>query len=129
MQMRFDGTLGFPGGLMDEGEAPIQCLNRELHEEIGLDFTKHAFSDDERIASYLHEGKNLVLHFYLKEVSAEEFFALETNTLHAPEYGIEVFLYFYLFLDIFYFSQKDAYLKFKLERNVSIPSSNSYSRY
>ncbi|GFO42813.1 U8 snorna-decapping enzyme [Plakobranchus ocellatus] len=89
MQMRFDGTLGFPGGLMDPGETPVQCLNRELYEEIGLNLTKHSFSDNEHVASYFHEGKNLVLHFYIKEVSAEEFCDLEANTLKAAEYGIE----------------------------------------
>ena len=75
---------------MDAGETPLQCLNRELQEEIGLDLSKHSFSDNEHVSSYLHEGKNLVLHFYVKEVSAEEFLALETNTLQAHEYGIEV---------------------------------------
>lgn len=36
MQMRFDGTLGFPGGLIDPGEDVLTGLNRELTEELGL---------------------------------------------------------------------------------------------
>ena len=36
MQMRFDGVLGFPGGMMDKGEDPVLALNREMAEEIGL---------------------------------------------------------------------------------------------
>ena len=35
MQMRFDGTLGFAGGMIDEGESPEQCVTREFQEEIG----------------------------------------------------------------------------------------------
>lgn len=37
MQMRFDGTLGFPGGLIDVGEDVLDGLNREMAEEICFD--------------------------------------------------------------------------------------------
>ena len=37
MQMRFDGLIGFPGGLVDPGEDVVQGLNRELKEEMNLD--------------------------------------------------------------------------------------------
>ena len=37
MQVRFDGLLGFPGGLVDPGETVEVGLNRELVEEIALD--------------------------------------------------------------------------------------------
>ena len=35
--MRFDGKMGFPGGLVVEGEEVCEGLNRELREEIALD--------------------------------------------------------------------------------------------
>lgn len=35
MQMRFDGTLGFAGGIVDAGETPEEAVNRELSEEFG----------------------------------------------------------------------------------------------
>ena len=37
MQLRFDGTLGFPGGFLEKEELPVVGLNRELTEEIGLE--------------------------------------------------------------------------------------------
>jgi len=37
LQLRFDGLIGFPGGLVDPGEDIETGLNRELVEEIGLD--------------------------------------------------------------------------------------------
>ena len=40
MQVRFDGLLGFPGGLVDPGESVEFGLNRELEEEIALDTDK-----------------------------------------------------------------------------------------
>ncbi|BFZ10463.1 hypothetical protein BsWGS_13502 [Bradybaena similaris] len=91
MQMRFDGVLGFPGGLVDEGETPFHAVNREMHEEIGLDLSKYLFTEGDRIALYVHEGKKLVLHFYLMEVTPEDFAVLEQKTLSAEEYGIETY--------------------------------------
>ena len=35
MQMRFDGTLGFAGGIVEPGETPEEAVNRELSEEWG----------------------------------------------------------------------------------------------
>lgn len=91
MQVRFDGLLGFPGGLVDEGEEPVDGVNREMHEEIGLDLEKYLFSEEHHIASYYHAGKGLILHFYLMEVSPEDYCELELKTLSAVEYGIETY--------------------------------------
>ena len=43
MQNRCDGDLGFPGGILEKElrESPVNALNRELEEEIGLDVPKH----------------------------------------------------------------------------------------
>ena len=38
MQMRFDGTLGFPGGIIDEEESPEEAVSRELTEELGKQY-------------------------------------------------------------------------------------------
>ncbi|CAH1400209.1 unnamed protein product [Nezara viridula] len=40
MQMRFDGHLGFPGGLVDEGETPEEAVTREMEEEMAMDRQK-----------------------------------------------------------------------------------------
>lgn len=89
MQMRFDGVLGFPGGLVDEGETPVEGVNREMKEEIGLDLNKYSFNNTHCVCVQVNEKKNLVLHFYMLEVSCEDFVELEKNTLNAGDYGLE----------------------------------------
>jgi len=37
MQMRFDGKLGFPGGMIDQGEDVLPGMNRELVEELAIE--------------------------------------------------------------------------------------------
>ena len=91
--MRFDGLMGFPGGLVDPGEDPLMALNRELHEEIGLDLQKFSFREDDQVLSCYHEKKNLVLHFYAKEVNLDDFKTIERQNLTAVEYGIEVSIF------------------------------------
>jgi len=43
MQMRFDGMIGFAGGLVDPGEEVCEGLNRELKEEANLDLVEIFF--------------------------------------------------------------------------------------
>ncbi|XP_069135415.1 U8 snoRNA-decapping enzyme-like [Argopecten irradians] len=89
MQMRFDGVIGFPGGLVDPGEDPVVAANREMVEEIGLDLQKHSITKENHIVSYFNAKKNLVLHFFGLEVTLEEFCAIEQRNLKAPDYGVE----------------------------------------
>ncbi|XP_074645285.1 U8 snoRNA-decapping enzyme-like [Tubulanus polymorphus] len=89
MQMRFDGLLGFPGGLIDPGEDVITGVNRELREEIRLD-PKFDLTHADHVASHRDDGKNLVLHFFTKKVTLEEFREIEKDVLSAEEYGAEV---------------------------------------
>ncbi|XP_013419208.1 uncharacterized protein LOC106179942 [Lingula anatina] len=90
MNMRVDGYIGFPGGIIDDGETPEEGLNRELEEEIGLDLTKHSFCKGDHLVSHVNHRKGMVLHFYCKRVTLEDCFEIEKSTLHAKEYGIEV---------------------------------------
>ena len=90
MQMRSDGLLGFPGGLVDPGESPLQAVNRELEEEIGLDLSRHRLEESDHVISFLNKKKVLVLHFFGKEVSLQEFKEIELENLNAHDYGTEV---------------------------------------
>ena len=49
LQVRFDGMLGFPGGLIAAGEATVDGLNRELAEEVGLDLDRLKIMDSDWI--------------------------------------------------------------------------------
>ncbi|XP_066992707.1 U8 snoRNA-decapping enzyme [Anabrus simplex] len=90
MQMRFDGYIGFPGGLIDEGEDLVHGLNRELVEEINLDIEKVPVQEEHYIVSHWNSKQQLSLHFYAREVSLEDFKQIEQNSLLADDYGSEV---------------------------------------
>lgn len=81
MQMRFDGLLGFPGGLVDPGEHPLESANREMVEEIGLDLNILKLSDSDHVVSFVNSDKNLVLHFYGKEITLSQFQESEGSRL------------------------------------------------
>ena len=88
MHLRFDGRLGFPGGIIDHGENIEEALNREISEEMGegnpvvtaADWQGSCWSDEEK----------LLMHFYCKEINKDEFFQLEQRGLGAEEYGVEI---------------------------------------
>lgn len=92
--MRFDGNLGFPGGLVDPGEDSIRALNRELSEEMNLDLSKHSITENSYIITHWSISKRLCLHFYALEVGLDEIYEIEKRALLAKDYGSEVNYYY-----------------------------------
>ena len=92
MQMRCDGMVGFPGGLMDRvyDEPPVDCLNRELQEEINLNLDQYKFEQSHYSMSHVCHRKKLVTHFYIhvRQVTAAQL--KDIATLDADYWGSEV---------------------------------------
>ncbi|XP_045582450.1 U8 snoRNA-decapping enzyme isoform X1 [Procambarus clarkii] len=90
MHLRFDGTFGFPGGLVKSGEDVVDGLNREMAEEIGWSLTEHPVTWSDYYNTQVEHNKHLVLHFFIKEVTLDQFITLEKKCPTVPEYGDEV---------------------------------------
>ncbi|KAF2359834.1 NUDIX hydrolase domain [Trinorchestia longiramus] len=91
MHLRFDGTFGFPGGFVEDGEDMIEGLTRELKEELAYDpsiYRPITYNDYHN--SRVVDDKQMVLHMFIVELSLEQFTALEKNAVTAREYGREV---------------------------------------
>ena len=54
MHLRFDGKLGYPGGIIDPGETIIEGVQREILEETNL---KMKLTPDDFVASMEEEYK------------------------------------------------------------------------
>ena len=90
MQMRFDGTIGFTGGLIDSTDENVcDGLNREFGEEINMNKSKVAFEQMNHLVTHVHHSSRLILHFYLKEISLGLFNEIEKNAVYAKHYGSE----------------------------------------
>ena len=80
VKVRFDGLLGFPGGLVDDGESVEQGLNRELEEEINLNLDEVKITESDLICiqrpTINDEDPNLVCYFYAKGL-------LSATTVHS----------------------------------------------
>ncbi|XP_075225023.1 U8 snoRNA-decapping enzyme-like isoform X2 [Lycorma delicatula] len=90
MHMRFDGYIGFPGGLVDSGEEIVDGLNRELVEEINLDLSKYKVTKNDYIISHYSVSKKICLHFYAMELSLDDLVEVERNAIFSKDYGTEV---------------------------------------
>ena len=91
MQMRFDGTLGFVGGLTDKkDESIVTGLNRELEEEINLDLTKHLIAQTDHLVTHVDVASKFVTHFYILKVNEAEYLEIEKRVFDAKEWGEEV---------------------------------------
>jgi len=96
--MRWDSRLGFPGGMVDEGESLAEAALREVQEEIHFfhpDSTRSSAEQTQQRLTFLarltpivsHQAKpDLNVHFFSCEISIEERDYIRTHAhlaLHA----------------------------------------------
>ncbi|XP_023655346.1 U8 snoRNA-decapping enzyme isoform X1 [Paramormyrops kingsleyae] len=89
MQMRFDGLLGFPGGLVNPGQESLESgLSREIGEELGVAL---CVSPEDHLSTQLASSPpNLVCHFFVKKMTEEELREVEKAAVVASDHGLEV---------------------------------------
>ena len=100
--MRWDARLGFPGGMVDEGESLLEAALREVQEEIHffhLDTTQSIEVQHHQKSKLLarlvplvsHQVKpDLNVHFFSCEISVEERDYVRTHAHLAMHAGAEV---------------------------------------
>lgn len=89
---RWDGRIGFPGGTLNPGEAPLEGLMREIKEEIGITIRP------EKVHPIVTHENRIVTHLYGLKVLEVEFLHIyyhilnnfsRSILLHAYEEGDE----------------------------------------
>jgi len=91
MVARFDGALGFPGGILDPTDLDAaDGLNREMQEEIALDLNKHKFVQTDHVFSHVVTSEKLVTHFYAKMLKLDDYHQVEARVATAADWSTEV---------------------------------------
>ena len=90
MQMRFDGTVGFPGGFVDLSEGIADGLNREIEEEMGVTDPKLLMCEADELVTHVGKKERLVIHFFTKKVTLEQLVLIEQACLKCRDWGTEV---------------------------------------
>ena len=88
--MRFDGTLGFPGGFVEDEENLESGLAREVSEELGATAGSLNYMESDLVVSHECFDKKLCLHFYCKKIELEVLRIIEKELIDCPQYGLEV---------------------------------------
>ena len=90
LQLRYDGLLGFPGGIVDEDitslESIINGLQREMMEEINY---RHPIGVEHYVYSYYCPMKRMISHFFAKEISHSEAQQVEKCLSKARDFPLE----------------------------------------
>ena len=87
MQLRWDGTLGFLGGLVNKGEELIEALVREAKEEFALIIDKKLSKEIKLLSTYADDSINI--HCYYLEVNYEKIKEIQQNSFGAKHFYAE----------------------------------------
>ena len=87
MQLRWDGTLGFPGGLVNKGEDLIKALIREAKEEFALIINEKLSKEIKPLSTYSDDSINI--HSYYLEVNYEKIKEMQENSFRAKHFYCE----------------------------------------
>ena len=79
IQLRFDGTFGFIGGIVDPGETPLIAVNRETSEELGMPLGSIEITQEDYLITHCADELKMCLHFYAKEVDLETIVEIESK--------------------------------------------------
>jgi cytidyltransferase-like protein len=89
--VRWNGELGFVGGLVDEGETLIDAVVRETWEEVGYRLAPTQLT---LVCSHSMIGKGHDVaqhtHLYVCKVTADELFQIRRQAVHAPHARTEM---------------------------------------
>lgn len=97
MQVRFDGSLGFAGGMVDadgpqiSADDVVDALNRELLEEINLNADKFRVSRHDHLFTDVDDVHKLILHFFELKLTEDQIREVERDALTAVHHADEVF--------------------------------------
>jgi len=77
----------FPGGGMEYGEGPIDCLQREAMEEFGQKLTniRHFYTTDYYQKAFFFNDHQLMSIYYLADLSEESKIRISSRSFDFPE--------------------------------------------
>ena len=80
--------LKFPGGGLEYGEGTIECLQREMDEELNLQLknVQHFYTQEDFVVSRFRENEQLLTIYYTAEIVDESAFFIKDKSIEKVDW-------------------------------------------